>query len=220
MYRIRTFNKISPVGLNRLDSALYAVSDSETDEDAILVRSAKLLDYDFPKNLLAISRAGAGVNNIPLDRCSEAGIVVFNTPGANANAVKELILAGMLISSRKVIDAIEWAKTLKGQGAEVTKLVEKGKAQFAGPEIKGKKLGVIGDYTGALGIMTITPSEGAIIGADVAMKAANVEVVFVDRFNGSLIINGTVADVEAAVKDVLNVLENTLHFAPTVITKS
>lgn len=83
-----------------------------------------------------------------------------------------------------------------------------------------KKLGVIGDYTGALGIMTITPSEGAIIGADVAMKAANVEVVFVDRFNGSLIINGTVADVEAAVKDVLNVLENTLHFAPTVITKS
>ena len=93
MYRIRTFNKISPVGLNRLDSALYAVSDSETDEDAILVRSAKLLDYDFPKNLLAISRAGAGVNNIPLDRCSEAGIVVFNTPGANANAVKELVLS-------------------------------------------------------------------------------------------------------------------------------
>lgn len=150
MYRIRTFNKISPVGLNRLDPALYAVSDSETDEDAILVRSAKLLDYDFPKNLLAISRAGAGVNNIPLDRCSEAGIVVFNTPGANANAVKELVIAGMIISSRKVVSGIEWAKTLKGQ-PEVGKLVEKGKAAFAGPEIKGKKLGVIG--LGAIGIL-------------------------------------------------------------------
>ena len=90
MYRIKTFNKISPVGLNRLDPALYSVSDSVTDEDAILVRSAKLLDYDFPKDLLAIARAGAGVNNIPLDRCSEQGIVVFNTPGANANAVKEI----------------------------------------------------------------------------------------------------------------------------------
>ena len=94
MYRIKTFNKISPVGLNRLDPALYSVSDSVTDEDAILVRSAKLLDYDFPKDLLAIARAGAGVNNIPLDRCAEQGIVVFNTPGANANAVKELVLPG------------------------------------------------------------------------------------------------------------------------------
>ena len=151
MYRIRTFNKISPVGLNRLDPALYAVSDSETDEDAILVRSAKLLDYDFPKNLLAISRAGAGVNNIPVDKCSEAGIVVFNTPGANANAVKELVIAGLLISSRKVIPAIEWAKTLKGNGDAVPKMVEKGKSAYAGPEIKGKRLGVIG--LGAIGIL-------------------------------------------------------------------
>ena len=127
MYRIRTFNKISPVGLNRLDPALYAVSDSETDEDAILVRSAKLLDYDFPKNLLAISRAGAGVNNIPLDRCSEAGIVVFNTPGANANAVKELVASGV----------------------DVTTVVEKGKAAFIGPELYKKTLGVIG--LGAIG---------------------------------------------------------------------
>ena len=99
-----------PSALNRLDSALYAVSDSETDEDAILVRSAKLLDYDFPKNLLAISRAGAGVNNIPLDRCSEAGIVVFNTPGANANAVKELVLCAMLMGSRDVDGGIQWVR--------------------------------------------------------------------------------------------------------------
>ena len=128
MYRIRTFNKISPVGLNRLDPALYAVSDSETDEDAILVRSAKLLDYDFPKNLLAISRAGAGVNNIPLDRCSEAGIVVFNTPGANANAVKELVLCAMLMGSRDVDGGIQWVRQQVASGVDVTTVVEKGKA--------------------------------------------------------------------------------------------
>ena len=151
MYRIKTFNKISPVGLNRLDPALYAVSDSETDEDAILVRSAKLLDYDFPKNLLAISRAGAGVNNIPLDRCSEAGIVVFNTPGANANAVKELVLCSLFLTSRKIVSSIDCAKTLKGKGDEVSKLVEKGKSAFTGPEIQGKTLGVIG--LGAIGIL-------------------------------------------------------------------
>ena len=110
MYRVKTFNKISPVGLNRLDPELYAVSDAETAEDAILVRSAKLLDYDFPKNLLAIARAGAGVNNIPLDRCSEAGIVVFNTPGANANAVKELVLCAMLMGSRDVDGGIQWVR--------------------------------------------------------------------------------------------------------------
>ena len=124
MYRIRTFNKISPVGLNRLDPALYAVSDSETDEDAILVRSAKLLDYDFPKNLLAISRAGAGVNNIPLDRCSEAGIVVFNTPGANANAVKELVLCAMLMGSRDIVGGIEWVRSQVAAGVDVTTVVE------------------------------------------------------------------------------------------------
>ena len=149
MYRIRTFNKISPVGLNRLDSALYAVSDSETDEDAILVRSAKLLDYDFPKNLLAISRAGAGVNNIPLDRCSEAGIVVFNTPGANANAVKELVLCAMLMGSRDVDGGIQWVRQQVASGVDVTTVVEKGKAAFIGPELYKKTLGVIG--LGAIG---------------------------------------------------------------------
>ena len=151
MYRIRTFNKISPVGLNRLDPALYSVSDSVTDEDAILVRSAKLLDYDFPKDLLAIARAGAGVNNIPLDRCAEQGIVVFNTPGANANAVKELVLCALFLTSRKIAPALDWVKTLKGQGDQVEKLIEKGKGQFAGPEIQGKALGVVG--LGAIGIL-------------------------------------------------------------------
>ena len=149
MYRIRTFNKISPVGLNRLDPALYAVSDSETDEDAILVRSAKLLDYDFPKNLLAISRAGAGVNNIPLDRCSEAGIVVFNTPGANANAVKELVLCAMLMGSRDVDGGIQWVRQQVASGVDVTTVVEKGKAAFIGPELYKKTLGSIG--LGAIG---------------------------------------------------------------------
>ena len=146
--QIKTLNKIAACGLERFGAA-YTVGDDVAEPNGILVRSASLHEAELPESLLAIARAGAGVNNIPLDRCSEAGVVVFNTPGANANAVKELILAGMLISSRKVIDAIEWAKTLKGQGAEVTKLVEKGKAQFAGPEIKGKKLGVIG--LGAIG---------------------------------------------------------------------
>ena len=149
MYRIRTFNKISPVGLNRLDPALYTVSDSETDEDAILVRSAKLLDYDFPKNLLAIARAGAGVNNIPLDRCSEAGIVVFNTPGANANAVKELVLCAMLMGSRDVDGGIQWVRQQAASGVDVTTVVEKGKSAFTGPELYKKTLGVIG--LGAIG---------------------------------------------------------------------
>lgn len=146
--QIKTLNKIAACGLERFGAG-YTVGDDVAEPNGILVRSASLHEAELPESLLAIARAGAGVNNIPLDRCSEAGVVVFNTPGANANAVKELILAGMLISSRKVIDAIEWAKTLKGQGAEVTKLVEKGKSQFAGPEIKGKKLGVIG--LGAIG---------------------------------------------------------------------
>ena len=149
MYRIKTFNKISPVGLNRLDPALYTVSDTETEEDAILVRSAKLLDYSFPKNLLAISRAGAGVNNIPLDRCSEQGIVVFNTPGANANAVKELVLCAMLMASRDVDGGIQWVRQQAAAGVDVTTVVEKGKSAFIGPELYKKTLGVIG--LGAIG---------------------------------------------------------------------
>ena len=116
-----------------------------------MVRSASMHEMELPSSLLAIARAGAGVNNIPLDKCSEAGICVFNTPGANANAVKELVIAGLLLASRKIVPGIEWAKGLKGKGAEVGKLVEKGKSQFVGPEISGKRLGVIG--LGAIGIL-------------------------------------------------------------------
>ena len=149
MYRIKTFNKISPVGLNRFDPALYSVSESESSEDGILVRSAKLQDYEFPANLLGISRAGVGVNNIPLDRCSQAGVAVFNTPGANANAVKELVVCAMLIGSRDVDGAIQWVRQQVASGVDVTTVVEKGKSAFLGPEIYKKTLGVIG--LGAIG---------------------------------------------------------------------
>ena len=150
MYKIKTYNKISKVGLTAFDDK-YTVGDEVENADGAIVRSAALHDVEFPQSLKAIARAGAGTNNIPIDRCSEQGIVVFNTPGANANAVKELVIAGMLISSRRVIPAIEWAKTLKGQGEEVGKLVEKGKSAFAGPELKGKTIGVIG--LGAIGVL-------------------------------------------------------------------
>ena len=148
---ILTLNKISACGTSRFDAAKYTVGDAVENPDGIMVRSAAMHEMELPASLAAIARAGAGVNNIPVDKCSEAGIVVFNTPGANANAVKELVIAGMLISSRKVIPAIEWAKTLKGNGDAVPKMVEKGKSAYAGPEIKGKRLGVIG--LGAIGIL-------------------------------------------------------------------
>ena len=149
MYNIKTLNKIAACGTDLFDKAKYNVADSPENPVAIMVRSASMHEMDFGKDLLAIGRAGAGVNNIPVDRCAEEGIVVFNTPGANANAVKELVLAGLLLSSRKITAAIEWAKTLKDEGDQVGKLVEKGKSSFAGPEIQGKTLGVIG--LGAIG---------------------------------------------------------------------
>lgn len=151
MFKVKTLNKISPIGLDRFNTSKYTYGSEIENPDAIMVRSASMHEMDLPESLLAIARAGAGVNNIPIDKCSENGIVVFNTPGANANAVKELVIAGLLISSRKVVPAIEWAKTLKGKGDEVGKLVEKGKSAFTGPEIRGKKLGVIG--LGAIGIL-------------------------------------------------------------------
>lgn len=150
MYNIKTLNKISPAGLSRLGDN-YTCGDEVESPDAVLVRSASMHDMEMPESLLAIARAGAGVNNIPIDSCSDKGIVVFNTPGANANAVKELVIAGMLLSSRKITAGIEWAKTLKGNGDQVGKMVEKGKSAFAGPEIKGKTLGVIG--LGAIGAL-------------------------------------------------------------------
>ncbi len=148
MFKIKTLNKISQKGLKRLSPESYIYADDIENPDAVLVRSASMHDTVMGDNLLAIARAGAGVNNIPVETCGEKGIVVFNTPGANANAVKELVLAGLFLSSRKIVAGIEWARTLKG-GDDVKKAVEKGKGAFAGPEISGKKLGVIG--LGAIG---------------------------------------------------------------------
>ncbi len=150
MYKILCLNKISPVGTKRFGEA-YTFSPEMKEPDGILVRSAAMHDMELEENLLAIARAGAGVNNIPVDKCLEKGIVVFNTPGANANAVKELVLASLFLTSRKIVPAMDWVKTLKGQGDQVEKLIEKGKGQFAGPEIQGKTLGVVG--LGAIGIL-------------------------------------------------------------------
>ena len=149
MYHIQTLNKISAAGLKRFDPEHYQVSDSQTNPEGIMVRSAKLLDMDFPSELLAIARAGVGVNNIPIERCSEAGIAVFSTPGANANAVKELVLCAMLIGSRDIPGALNWVREQAASGAEVSTVVEKGKSAFVGPEIFRKTLGVVG--LGAIG---------------------------------------------------------------------
>lgn len=157
MFQINTFNKISPAGLDCFDRAKYAWGEELANADAILVRSASLHEQEFAPSLKAIARAGAGVNNIPLDRCTEQGIAVFNTPGANANAVKEMVLLGLLMSARKISAAMDWVKTLKGSGADVSKLVEKGKSQFVGPELAGKKLGVVG--LGAIGALVANAAE-------------------------------------------------------------
>ena len=148
MFNIKTLNKISNVGLSKFDTTKYTYGDDIENPDAIMVRSAAMHDMLMPESLLAIARAGAGVNNIPVDKCTEQGIVVFNTPGANANAVKELVICGLLLSSRKITKAIDWCKTIKND-ENVSKSVEKGKSAFAGPEIKGKTLAVIG--LGAIG---------------------------------------------------------------------
>ena len=157
MYQIRTMNKISKAGLDRLDPEKYVCGDDVEKPEGILVRSADLHSAPINPELLCIARAGAGVNNIPVAQCAEAGIVVFNTPGANANAVKELVLCALLLSSRKIVQGIHWAKTLADQGDAAAKLVEKGKSAFVGPEIRGKKLGVIG--LGAIGAMVANAAQ-------------------------------------------------------------
>lgn len=154
---ILTLNKIAACGTDLFDKAKYTVGDAVEEPVGILVRSAAMHDMELPESVLAIGRAGAGTNNIPVDVCAEKGIVVFNTPGANANAVKELVLCGLLLASRKVVSGIEWAKSLKPEGDAVAKLVEKGKGQFVGPEILGKKLGVIG--LGAIGGMVANAAD-------------------------------------------------------------
>ena len=149
MYKVKTLNKISDIGLKEFTDN-YSFTEEINEADAVLVRSADMKSLDFGDNLLAVARAGAGVNNIPLDKCAEQGIVVFNTPGANANAVKELVIAGLLLAARDVVGGINWVQ--KNKGAEgLSKLVEKEKSNFAGNEIEGKKLGVIG--LGAIGVL-------------------------------------------------------------------
>ena len=149
MYQIQTLNKISKKGLAVLDEN-YTCADETENPDGIILRSFKMHDMELPESLRAVARAGAGVNNIPIDKCTDKGIVVFNTPGANANAVKEIVLGALFLASRKVVQGIEWEKTLIGSGDDIPSLVEKGKSAFAGPEIEGKTLGVVG--LGAIGV--------------------------------------------------------------------
>jgi len=164
MYRIKTLNKISSSGLSHLDKSRFQVGNDVENEDGILVRSAQMHDYQFPEALRAIARAGAGTNNIPIDRCSEAGIVVFNTPGANANAVKELVLAALLISSRDILGGADWVQEqAHTPNVELPAAVEKGKSAFAGPELYHKTLGVIG--LGAIG--ALVSNDALKLGMDV-----------------------------------------------------
>lgn len=209
MYNVLTLNKIAACGTDLFDKSAYAFSDEMANPDAILVRSASMHEMELGDNLLAIARAGAGVNNIPIDKCSEKGVVVFNTPGANANAVKELVLAGLFLSSRKIVPATEWIKTLKGKGDEVGKLVEKGKSQFAGPEIKGKKLGVIG--LGAIGALVAN-----------AAAALGMEVYGADPFlsvDGALRLSASVHYVKTNKEIFENCDYITLHAPATPETK-
>ncbi|MGN1097803.1 MAG: 3-phosphoglycerate dehydrogenase, partial [Clostridia bacterium] len=175
MYNLLTLNKIAPCGLKNFDKTKYTISSECENPDCIILRSFSMHEMELPESLAAVARAGAGVNNIPLDKCSEKGIVVFNTPGANANAVKELTIAGLLLASRKIVDGINWAQTLKGEGDAVGKLVEKGKSNFAGCEIKGKTLAVIG--LGAIGAQVANAAHALgmqVIGYDpfISVKAA------------------------------------------------
>ena len=167
MFKIQTLNKISSAGLERFPRDDYEIASSINDPDAILVRSQDMHGMTIPDTVKAVARAGAGVNNIPVQELTERGIVVFNTPGANANAVKELVILGMLIANRPAIAAAEWVKSLAGKGDEIPDLAEKGKSQFVGPELQGKTLGVIG--LGAVGALVANAAVGlgmTVIGYD------------------------------------------------------
>lgn len=162
-FQIQTYNKIAPLGLERFPKSHYEVGEALSHPDGIILRSQKLHDMAFPKRLKAIGRAGAGVNNIPVEKCTENGVVVFNSPGANANAVKELVIVAMLLAARDISGGIAFSKTLRGKGESVGPLVEKNKSNFAGTEIKGKTLGVVG--LGAIGLMVA--NAGISLGMDV-----------------------------------------------------
>ncbi|HNX54898.1 MAG TPA: phosphoglycerate dehydrogenase [Prolixibacteraceae bacterium] len=157
MYKIQTLNKIDPEGLKIFPLDQYEIASEFSSPDAVIVRSQAMHDMELPSSLLSIARAGAGVNNIPIEKCTKQGIVVFNTPGANAHAVKEIVIAGMLMASRDIAGSIEWAKTLKGKAGEVPGLVEKGKSNFGGTEIRGKTLAVIG--LGAIGVLVANAAQ-------------------------------------------------------------
>jgi D-3-phosphoglycerate dehydrogenase len=184
MYKIRNLNQIDEEGLKLFPAEQYEINSEFSDPDGIILRSFKMHDMELPSSLKAIARAGAGVNNIPVEKCTEKGIVVFNTPGANANGVKELVVAGLMLSSRDIAGSIEWAKTLKGKGGEIPTLVEAGKKNFGGQEIKNKTLAVIG--LGAIGVLVANAAQSLgmrVIGFDpyMSVKAAlrlsrNVEV--------------------------------------------
>ncbi|UGB28926.1 phosphoglycerate dehydrogenase [Metabacillus sp. B2-18] len=164
---IKTLNNIAEVGLNVFNKGNYTIDNNSENPDAIVLRSFNMHSMEFEKNLKAIARAGAGVNNIPVEKCTEQGIVVFNTPGANANAVKEMVLTTLMASSRNLFAGVEWTKTLDGEGDQIPKLVEAGKKQFVGKEIKGKTLGVIG--LGAIGALVANDALGLdmdVIGFD------------------------------------------------------
>lgn len=164
MYKIQTLNEISDVIHQHLSAEKYLIAKEEPVPDGILVRSADMHCLTLPDSLFAIARAGAGTNNVPIEECNKRGVVVFNTPGANANAVAELVVCGLMLGSRNIAGGIEWVQTLKGKGADVPKLVEKGKNQFVGPEVRGKVLGVVG--LGAIGaIVANTAAQG--LGMDV-----------------------------------------------------
>ena len=193
MKNILTLNSISPVINDVFDSTYNVASDVEK-PIGIMLRSFKMQGYTLAPETIAVARAGAGVNNIPVDEYAKDGVVVFNTPGANANAVKELVISALLLGSRKIVDAIEWAKTLKGQGDEVGKLVEKGKSKFVGPEIEGKTIGIIG--LGAIGAKV----------ADAAL-ALGMKVIGYDPFlsvNAALKLSRHVA----VVKDIDEIYKN------------
>lgn len=200
MYKIATLNKISPAGLSRFNEA-YITTDKTEEADGILVRSQDMHEMEFSDDLKAVARAGAGVNNIPLDRCAQEGIVVFNTPGANANAVKELVLCGLLLAARNVPAALDWAKTLT---EDVSKTVEKGKSQFAGHEIIGKTLGIVG--LGAIGRKVAA-----------AAKALGMEIVGYDPYYVS---GGEGISVHTDLEEMLGICDYiTLHLPANETTK-
>ena len=208
MFDILTLNKISQIGLKELDEK-YNITDNCDAPDGIIVRSAAMHDYSFNEKTLAVARAGAGVNNIPVDECTKKGVVVFNTPGANANAVKELVIGGLMMSSRRVVAAYDWCKTLKGEGDNVGKLVEKGKSQFAGPEILGKTLGVVG--LGAIGRLVASAANS------LGMKIVGYDPYFNEEFKSELPLDTEYVDSLDAIYEKSDYI--TLHLPCVPATK-